>query len=156
MAARSPQINLTLYAPPVTLLLDSLLSRLFNLGVENVATKNKKSAPSKVAESETPHVTRVTAIDTAPKLKAAKQSNADDTTTKSAKAPLSFKKFIYPLVALGRYFKGSWYELRQVRWPDRKATWSLTAAVLLFTAFFIVLIVLLDAGFKFLFEQILG
>jgi preprotein translocase subunit SecE len=58
-------------------------------------------------------------------------------------------------LAIGRYFKYSWIELRQVRWPNRKATWSLTLAVLLFTAFFFILIVLLDAGFKELFNLIL-
>ena len=61
-----------------------------------------------------------------------------------------------PFIAAGRYFKGAWVELRQVRWPTRGATWSLTGAVLLFTAFFVVLVLLLDAGFKYLFEQILG
>lgn len=55
---------------------------------------------------------------------------------------------------IGRYFKGSWQELKQVRWPDRKATWSLTGAVLLFTAIFVVIIVLLDAGFEMLFNLI--
>jgi preprotein translocase SecE subunit len=65
------------------------------------------------------------------------------------------KKPLKPLVSFGGYFKGSWIELRQVRWPDRKATWSMTLAVLLFTAFFVVLIVLLDAGFKFLFDKII-
>ncbi|NCQ53841.1 preprotein translocase subunit SecE [Candidatus Saccharibacteria bacterium CG_4_9_14_0_2_um_filter_41_9] len=59
------------------------------------------------------------------------------------------------LSLIGGYFKGSWVELRQVRWPDRKATWSLTFAVLLFTIFFVVMIVLLDAGFKYLFDLIL-
>lgn len=59
------------------------------------------------------------------------------------------------LKAIGGYFKGSWQELRQVRWPNRKATWSLTFAVLAFTLFFALLIVLLDAGFKYLFDLIL-
>lgn len=53
------------------------------------------------------------------------------------------------------YFAGAWYELKQVRWPTRKATWSLTAAVLGFSAFFVLFILLLDAGFKYLFEQLL-
>lgn len=61
-----------------------------------------------------------------------------------------------PLRALGDYFKGAWYELRQVRWPTRKATWGFTLAVLLFTGFFTVLIVLLDALFKYVFQLILG
>ena len=61
-----------------------------------------------------------------------------------------------PLRATGDYFAGAWYELRQVRWPNRRATWGMTAALLAFTAFFVVLILLLDALFKYLFELILG
>lgn len=56
---------------------------------------------------------------------------------------------------IGGYFKGAWAELRQVHWPTRSATWGLTGAVLLFSAFFVVFITLLDAGFKYVFEQIL-
>lgn len=53
------------------------------------------------------------------------------------------------------YFKGAWYELRQVHWPTRGATWGLTGAVLAFSAFFVVSILLLDAFFKWIFELIL-
>lgn len=60
------------------------------------------------------------------------------------------------LWGIGEYFKGAWYELRQVRWPTRGATWSLTLAVLLFTAFFTVIILLLDLLFNYLFELIIG
>jgi preprotein translocase subunit SecE len=65
-------------------------------------------------------------------------------------------QFASPFRASGRYFKGAWYELRQVRWPNRQATWSFTAALLVFTAFFAALILLLDALFKYLFQLILG
>lgn len=58
--------------------------------------------------------------------------------------------------AIGGYFKGAWVELRQVRWPTRRATWSLTGAVLAYSAFFVVLVLLLDAAFKYLFELVLG
>lgn len=58
-------------------------------------------------------------------------------------------------VRIGNYFKGAWVELKQVRWPTRKATWSLTLAVILFSAFFVVLILLLDSLFKYLFELII-
>ncbi len=71
---------------------------------------------------------------------------------KIKKAP---KGILKALFSLGGYFKGAWIELRQVRWPNRKATWSLTLAVLLFTILFFTLIVLLDAGFKELFNLIL-
>lgn len=67
----------------------------------------------------------------------------------------ALKKPFSVLAKIGGYFKGSWTELRQVRWPDRKATWSLTVAVLIFTFFFVILIVLLDAAFKSLFDLIL-
>lgn len=60
-----------------------------------------------------------------------------------------------PLGAIGGYFKGAWQELRAVRWPNRKNTWSLTLAVLGFTAFFIVLILLVDAGFQLLFREVI-
>lgn len=53
------------------------------------------------------------------------------------------------------YFKGAWQELKLVRWPTRSATWSMTAAVLVFTLIFVVLILLLDAGFNWGFNQIL-
>ena len=84
-----------------------------------------------------------------------KQSTAVSTSTASTTRRSGLSIF-RPFVAIGQYFKGAWVELRQVHWPTRRATWSLTGAVLLFTAFFIVLILLLDAGFKYLFEQILG
>ena len=60
------------------------------------------------------------------------------------------------LGAIGGYFKGAWVELRLVRWPTRRATWSLTGAVLAYSAFFVILVLLLDAAFKYLFELILG
>lgn len=66
------------------------------------------------------------------------------------------KKRPNPLKATGGYFAGAWEELKQVRWPNRKATWSLVGALLIFTAFFVVLILLLDALFKYVFQLILG
>lgn len=63
--------------------------------------------------------------------------------------------FVKTLFAIGGYFKGAWVELRLVRWPTRRATWGLTFAVLLFSGFFIVVILLLDILFKYLFELIL-
>lgn len=102
-------------------------------------------------------VTRITATGTPSSKKSA-------TTTKAAKKiaaakPKADRKILgifKPVFAIGGYFKGSWQELRQVRWPTRKATWGLTGAVIGFTTFFIVIILLLDAGFKYVFELILG
>lgn len=63
--------------------------------------------------------------------------------------------FLKALYAFGGYFKGAWSELRMVRWPSRSATWGLTIAVIMFSAFFAVVILLLDALFKFLFELLI-
>lgn len=120
-----------------------------------MATKKKPAAT----------VTRIKASSSkAPATKTSKQSTTSAekvvaTTPKKQSRRRSPKgllaKLARPFVLLGGYFKGAWVELRQVRWPNRQATWSLTVAVLLFTAFFAVLILLLDAGFKYLFELIL-
>ncbi len=102
----------------------------------------------------TSKVTRITASDNeAPSTSRAKKASKVSP-AKLESAPKR-KRSLGPLGRIGGYFKGAWVELRQVHWPTRQATWGLTGAVLLFSAFFVVFITLLDAGFKFLFEQIL-
>lgn len=97
-------------------------------------------------------VTRISAKEASPKkataVKASKQPR------KERKAPSN--RFLQTLYAIGGYFVGAWVELRQVRWPTRGATWGMTLAVIIFSAFFIVIILLLDLLFKFLFELILS
>ncbi|HEX8390628.1 MAG TPA: preprotein translocase subunit SecE [Candidatus Saccharimonadales bacterium] len=75
-----------------------------------------------------------------------------ETSDKPVKKPQGWTK---PLRAFGGYFKGAWKELRQVRWPGRRATWSLTLAVILFSAFFAVVILGLDYVFNYLFQEVL-
>lgn len=59
------------------------------------------------------------------------------------------------LTAPFRYLRDSWREIRQVRWPNRKATWKMVLAIFIYTALFIVLIMLLDVFFTWLFNVIL-
>lgn len=113
-----------------------------------MATKDKKSATKK-----TPSTTKVTRITASDSVKPVKKETPAKTKQASVK---NQSRFVNPLAPIGRYFAGAWYELKQVRWPTRKATWSMTAAMLGFTAFFVVLILLLDALFKYLFQIILG
>lgn len=61
----------------------------------------------------------------------------------------------HALCAPFRYLKGSWHEIRQVRWPNRKATWKMVLAIFVYSAFFIALIMLLDVFFTWLFNTIL-
>lgn len=57
---------------------------------------------------------------------------------------------------LWRYLKGSWSELRLVRWTDRKSTWKMTGALVVFTVVFGVIILLLDYLFQFVFKLLIG
>jgi preprotein translocase SecE subunit len=103
-----------------------------------------------VAETK---VTRIKASDDAPSKKESKPVKA---APKVAKAPKEKKQSKNPLRSIGGYFKGAWQELKLVRWPTRRATWGLTLAVLLFTVFIGVIIVLLDLLFNYLFELAIG
>ncbi|MBQ8992242.1 preprotein translocase subunit SecE [Candidatus Saccharibacteria bacterium] len=59
------------------------------------------------------------------------------------------------LTAPFRYLRDSWREIRQVRWPNRKATWKMVFAIFIYSALFIALIMLLDVLFTWLFNLIL-
>ena len=110
----------------------------------------KKLTIKPIERSETgSKITRIKAIDAVPVKKHEELVAVPDDPTKK-------RGFLGVLRSIGGYFKGAWVELKQVRWPTRRATWGLTAAVVLFTLFFVGLIVLLDAGFKELFKLILG
>jgi preprotein translocase subunit SecE len=142
-----------------SIVLDSLRQAdLFNWEKPVIVAKsaNKKSDTN---------ITRISASDSgekrvkkpSTKTSAAKVKPAIDSKKKPVKVAAEQSAVSRgPLGAIGRYFKGAWFELRQVRWPDRKSTWGMTGALLLFTAFFIVVILLLDAGFAYLFKLIMG
>lgn len=101
-------------------------------------------------------VRRIKATDDTPKKVKKTDEKVAAKTEKTAKVVKSDKKRSRnPFRALGGYFKGAWQELKMVRWPTRAATWSMTLAVLAFTGIFVIVILLLDAGFNWVFEQIL-
>ena len=100
---------------------------------EKVVVKDKKSEKAKIKEAK----------------KAEKELGEEKT---KKKVFILFR----PFVALGRYLRDSWREIRQVRWPNRKATWKMVLAVLVYTALFVIFITLLDLLFSWLFNLILG
>ena len=53
------------------------------------------------------------------------------------------------------YFRNSWKELRQVKWPTFREAAKLTGAVIIFSAIFGVLIAIVDYGLDKLFKQVL-
>lgn len=107
-----------------------------------VAAKTAGKAPEKASDAKT--TSKIT-------QKSAKKSKKSGT-----EKPLK-EVFILarPFVALGRYIRDSWREIRRVRWPNRKATWKMTGAVLAYCAVFMVFIVLLDSFFTWFFSLVI-
>ncbi len=116
--------------------------------------------PRKKEEADEPAITRKKVVVKDKKSEKIKRKEKKDAEKKVAaeKEKTKKKPFILfrPFVYLGRYIRDSWRELRQVRWPNRKATWKMVLAVLAYTALFIVFISLLDLFFTWLSNLILG
>lgn len=115
--------------------------------VEQPVVTSVKAGTPAVAKADMPKPAKLSKAEKKA-LKAKKKATGEN-----AEKPLR-KVFILarPFVALGRYLRDSWREIRQVRWPSRKNTWKMTLAVLAYCAVFIVFIMLLDTFFTFLFK----
>ena len=92
------------------------------------------------------------------KIKAGEPSKKAEKIAEKIEKPKVKKPFVLfrPFIAIGRYFKESWQEIRQVRWPNRKATWKMVLAVIIYAAIFVAFLMALDALFSLIFNQILG
>lgn len=114
-------------------------------------------------------VTRITASESSATLKPTKAKATKAKVTKAKPAIDSKKREVAakaekrerrhkrnPLHPITDYLVGSWYELTQVRWPDRRSTWGMTGALVLFTLFFVVIILMFDYVFAELFKLIMG
>lgn len=87
------------------------------------------------------------------KLTRAEKKAAKKAAKSDQERPLkSYFLLFRPFVALGRYLRDSWREIRQVRWPNRKATWKMTLAVLVYVALFMIFLTLIDMLFTFVFD----
>ncbi len=131
------------------------------------STKKDKKADKKVVH----RIKSTSAKKVTPKKKADKAKTkavkAETTTNKSVKLKKATKKtkptkkkgflriFFGPLISLIKYIKGSWQELKKVRWPSRKETWQKVLSIIVYGLFFIVLVLVLDNLFNYLFKLIL-
>ena len=114
---------------------------------------------SKKEEKSEPTITRKKVVVKDKKSEKTKRNKLKKAEMQIGKSKSTEKKpFILfrPFVALFRYLHNSWLELRQVRWPNRKATWKMVLAVLVYCLIFVVIISLLDLFFGWLFKLILG
>lgn len=129
-------------------------------------TRIKAKDPGNSAKDvDTSAETHKTIVKASGKANQKKADTVPTSTEKAVKKPKKVEKtektskpfiLIRPFVAFGRYLHASWLEIRQVRWPSRKATWKMVAAIFVYTGLFIAIIMLLDALFTWLFGLILG
>ena len=135
-----------------------------------------KSAKGKSKQKSQNRITRITAGDKAAKPKKpsilatakelAGRAQTEKSSTKTAKTsvktktaaskPKNSKSRRNPLNTVAGYFRGAWQEIKQVRWPDRRSTWGMVGALIVFTAALFLVIILLDYGFAWLFKLIMG
>ena len=115
-------------------------------------------SPRKEEKSDAPTITRKKVVVKDKKAEKAKLKSKKVAEKKVSRADSGKKPFILirPFVYLWRYLRDSWREIRQVRWPNRKATWKMVLAVIAYTALFVLIISLLDLVFSWLFNLILG
>ena len=144
------------------------MSQKSKVNITKITAKSRPQATAAADPTKPKTQTKPTETKTKiAKTQAKQQTKLAKTKAKAAKAKIKAKAntpekplkqvFILarPFVALGRYLRNSWHELRQVRWPNRAATWKMTLAVLVYCAIFIVFIMLLDALFTFIFDLLL-
>lgn len=138
-----------------------------------------KSAKGKSKQKSQSRITRITAGDKAAKPKKpsilatakelAGRTQAEKSSTKTARPSgtktktasktsksKNSKSRRNQLNAVAGYFRGAWQEIKQVRWPDRRSTWGMVGALIVFTAALFLVIILLDYGFAWLFKLIMG
>ncbi len=114
------------------------------------AVKAKQNAAAGVATKSTPSA-KEKSVSKAKKLLGGTRKSKN---AASSKKSTSSRR--NPLRAVRSYFVGAWRELKQVRWPDRRSTWAMTGALIAFTVVFVVVILLIDYGFSWLFKLIIG
>ena len=123
--------------------------------VTRIKAGDKKSDEDKPKKSTSKNVKEAVKI-AKNIVKEEKKAEKKEKTVKAKKEKKPMNKFTRIITAPFRYIRDSWLEIRQVRWPNRKATWKLVGAIFVYATFFIILVALLDALFNFIFSKIIG
>ncbi len=114
---------------------------------------HRVKAKTKVVSKKQPAKTKATKVST----KKSDQKVAKKSQTKTKKSNKNLLKIILsPIIKFNRYLKGSWIEIKKVRWPSRKETWQKVLSIIIYGLFFILLVVALDNLFDYLFKLMLG
>lgn len=117
------------------------------------AVKAKKVSDDKGSKVKLDRAGKKLDIKAAKLAKKAKRAEKKANRKPAPKFVLAITK---PFRALGAYLKASWKELKQVRWTNRRTTWKLTLAVIVYCILFAVVITALDVLFQFIFNRALA
>ncbi len=125
--------------------------------------KSPDKAPKKAAKAIEPKAVSTGSVSEKSENKAKnaeKPLKKNENSEKKSKNPSKTEKkpfiLIRPFICFGRYIRDSWREIRQVRWPSRKATWKLVLAIFIYTGIFVAIIMLLDALFTWVFGLLIN
>ena len=115
---------------------------------KDTATKTTKVAPQKAADSKSNKE--------GGKAQPAERDAKAKSGHRRKSAGDSKKPFILfrPFIALGRYIRDSWRELRKVEWPSRRATWKMTLGIIIFCIIIGVFVLLCDWGSQWLIQEV--
>ena len=95
----------------------------------------------------------------AKKANKSKKSETKAKRTKKIQAPAWLKTigkpFVFVFGPIGRYVKGSFAELKQTKWPNRKSAWILTLAVIVFAVLFAAIILAIDQLFDLVVKNVI-
>lgn len=111
----------------------------------------RNSAASEVREDKKPATTSTKTVEKSSKP-STKAKRTDNKSAKRTKKPFILFR---PFIALGRYIRDSWRELRKVEWPSRRATWKMTLAVIVFCVIIGVLVLVLDWASQWLIQEVI-
>ena len=111
----------------------------------------RNSAASEVREGKKPATTSTKTVEKSSKP-STKAKRTDNKSAKRTKKPFILFR---PFIALGRYIRDSWRELRKVEWPSRRATWKMTLAVIVFCVIIGVLVLVLDWASQWLIQEVI-
>lgn len=100
------------------------------------------------APEPAPRVTRIKAGEK-------KTKKAKPTASKAKKSKIAKTKRQNPIRALFSYIKAAFREIRLVKWPNRKETWAMTLAVIVYSLIMIGIVLLLDNIYDWLFKLVI-
>lgn len=128
------------------------------------STGDNKPAASAATVADKPTVVKTTPKTTA--AKAAQPATNKHVAKQVAKPGKSPKRvtdhvdseplaIVKPFIAMGHYFRDSWHELRQVQWPNRRATWKMTLGVVIFCAIVGAIVLVADWASQWIIQEVI-